>query len=224
MAEHPMRGRISGGGAQGKGEEIEDEKLAREEKAAANQVRRRVGLGLGALADKGDDEEVEIINASLKRVHYSTYAGKKGQHRVDHVIEPFGSAKLKVRKARQLMQDKRRGKYIFVAPPKGDCGGKESFEAFGQRFETCSYRECPRHPAPRPGAAWSVMVAQHVVASRETEPAIRRVVEHYDPRAPVQAWGWRILQVRQDQKRQRMGLVGTGDVSGREQRLRRAVS
>jgi hypothetical protein len=231
MANHPMQGRAGDGGGQqtppqgGKGAQVADDVRSEQQEGAAKAaVARRFPAGEAAVKDLRDDESVELVNVSLKDYRHVTWTGGKGQFRKVDTIRPFGTFTVKVPEARRLLAESpKRPRYLFVVPPAGDCGGADTFDAFGERWATCPFRDCPRHPAPFEGARHSVMMVQHLIASRETEPAIRYIAERLDPREAVVRWAFKIIDVRQRRRLQRNSLVGTGDVGGTERQRRPAV-
>lgn len=226
---HPMQDRLGGGTppADPKPAVAPDEQSEREERAAARAqqaVEGKYPAGAEAIAGLDDDAKVKVVNLSLKPFTYPLYGGKKGQHRSEQTIPPLGSAEVTAKKAREWMRpDVRRPQHIYVAPAEGDCRGAIKFKAFGREWATCPFANCPRHPAPLPGFAPSVWMTQHLIAKLETEPAIRRVAEQFDTREDVVRWAFHITNVRQQRRLQRQGLVGTGDVGGREKRQQRSV-
>lgn len=162
-----------------------------------------------ALAGKGDDEKVKILNLSLRSHQYDTWdiideAGKIEKLQKPRRVKmgPFAVREVTVRTARAQMKRHARPAVrrapltvIVLHAKEGDCKRERSFVYNGQTFQSCPFERCAQHGhATKP---WSIHRAQQFLITLRTPQAIQRFVEKYDPRPEVALFATAEIRARE---------------------------
>jgi len=217
---------------------FETDLIAEEAQQGLSQIRAPAGLPLlearlragiyKEIARKPDeklrdaDRMVALVNVSLKTLEETVFTERSPRGEKVRV-EPTGVLPLMtVQQARDRLTPRNRPMYAFLTPDEGDCGGRQSFTAFGREWSTCTFSNCPRHQHPR-GAQVSIYMMQHLIAYLERPEAIRYVANELDPREPVFRWASHHEARRLEEKRKRMGLAGTGNIGDMQPKKRSPV-
>lgn len=161
-----------------------------------------------ALAGKGDDEIVQILNFSLRTHVYDSHDriedGKvvRLQKPVRVKMKPFEVRDVTVRTAKLLVRRHERAAHrrapltvIVLHGKSGDCARERNFVYNRQTFQSCPFEKCSQHGhSTKP---WSIHRAQQFLITLGTPAAIQRFVEQFDPRPEVALFATAEIRARE---------------------------